>query len=348
MGKTRREFLKTVGATAIGAGAVMAGTHKVHAQAKPQFKWKATTLWSAAELTYKVFTDFCARVKKLTDGRLEITPFPAGAIVGTFECLDAVSKNVLQAMNQWPGYWTGKDPAFASIGDMIFAYTHPWQKDAWYHYKGGLQMLRDLYAQYNVYCVGVTWWGVESIPSKKPLRKLEDFKGLKFRVPQGMTADLMTKLGASVIILPGGEVYSALERGVVDSTDWGTPSMNYRLGFHEVTKYFIPKFHSMPDGDFCVNMDEWKKLPDDIKVILEAAVREYAWDSVERVALDDIVKEAEMIKKGTTRIIWSDEELRRIREVASTIWDEWAAKNPLSKKAIESQKAWLRELGYIK
>jgi TRAP-type mannitol/chloroaromatic compound transport system substrate-binding protein len=209
-------------------------------------------------------------------------------------------------------------------------------------------MLRDLYAQYNVYCVGVTWWGVESIPSKKPLRKLEDFKGLKFRVPQGMTADLMTKLGASVIILPGGEVYSALERGVVDSTDWGTPSMNYRLGFHEVTKYFIPKFHSMPDGDFCVNMDEWKKLPDDIKVILEAAVREYAWDSVERVALDDIAKEAEMIKKGTTRIIWSDEELRRIREVASTIWDEWAAKNPLSKKAIESQKAWLRELGYIK
>jgi TRAP-type mannitol/chloroaromatic compound transport system substrate-binding protein len=66
------------------------------------------------------------------------------------------------------------------------------------------------------------------------------------------------------------------------------------------------------------------------------------------VALDDIAKEAEMIKKGTTRIIWSDEELRRIREVASTIWDEWAAKNPLSKKAIESQKAWLRELGYIK
>jgi len=348
MGKTRRDFLKTVGATALGTGAVLAGTRKVHAQTKPVFKWKAQTLWSAAELTYKIFSDFCARVKKLTDGKLEITPFPGGAVVGTFECLDAVSKNVLQAMNQWPGYWTGKDPAFASISDMIFAYSHPWEKDAWYHYKGGLQMLRDIYAKYNVYCVGVTWWGVESIPSKKPLRRLEDFKGLKFRVPHGMTADLMTKLGASVIILPGGEVYSALERGVVDATDWGTPSMNYRLGFHEVTKYFIPKFHSMPDGDFCVNMDEWRKLPDDIKVTLEAAVREYAWDSVERVALDDIKAEAEMIKKGVTRIIWSDEEMRRIRAVTETIWDEWAAKNPLSKKAIDSQKAWLRELGHIK
>jgi TRAP-type mannitol/chloroaromatic compound transport system substrate-binding protein len=349
MGKTRRDFLKVAGAAALGAGTVMTSPRKVHAQTKPTFKWKATTLWSAAELTYKVFSDFCARVKKLTDGRLEITPFPAGAIVGTFECLDALSKNVLQAMNQWPGYWTGKDPAFASIGDMIFAYNHPWEKDAWYHYKGGLQMLRDLYAKYNAYCVGVTWWGVESIPSKKPLRKIEDFKGLKFRVPQGMTADLMTKLGASVIILPGGEVYSALERGVVDATDWGTPSMNYRLGFHEVTKYFnYPGFHSMPDGDFVVNMDEWKKLPEDIKVILEAAVREYSWDSVERVAIDDIRTIAEMKKKGVTPIAWSEEELRRIREVVVTIWDEWAAKSPLSKKIIDSQKAWLRDLGRIK
>lgn len=95
-------------------------------------------------------------------------------------------------------------------------------------------------------------------------------------------------------------------------------------------------------------MDEWKKLPDDIKVILEAAVREYAWDSVERVALDDIRAMSAMEKKGITKIVWSEEEMRRIREVAEGIWDEWAAKNPLSKKAIESQKAWLRELGRIK
>jgi TRAP-type mannitol/chloroaromatic compound transport system substrate-binding protein len=94
-------------------------------------------------------------------------------------------------------------------------------------------------------------------------------------------------------------------------------------------------------------MDEWKKLPDDIKVILEAAVREYAWDSVERVALDDIKAEAEMVKKGITRIVWSDTELLRIRKVASTIWDEWAAKSPLSKKIIDSQKAWLKDIGQI-
>ena len=346
MRKTRRDFLKTVGATAAGTGALLAGGRVTHA-ADPQLKWKAQTLWSAAELTYKVFQDFCARVKKLTNGRLEITPLPAGAVVGNFECLDALSKNVLQAMNQWPGYWTGKDPAFAST-DLIFGYSHPWQADAWYHYKGGLQMLRDLYAPYNAYCVGVTWWGVESIPSKKPLHKLEDFKGIKFRVPQGMTADLISRLGGSTTIVPGGEVYSALERGVVDATDWGTPSMNHRMGFHEVTKYFnYPGFHSMPVGDFTVNLDAWKALPDDIKTILEAAVREYNWDQVERVAIDDIRAMGEMKKKGVTPITWSDQELRRIRAVAEKIWDEWAAKGPASKKMIESQKAWLKDIGQI-
>lgn len=312
-------------------------------------KWKAQTLWSAGELTYKIFADFCERVKVLTNGRLEITPFPAGAVVGTFECLDAVQSGVLQAMNQWPGYWTGKDPAFAALGDLICAYTHPWQADAFYHYFGGLEMLRELYKKYNCYCIGVTWWGVESMPSKKPLRRPEDFKGIKIRAPHGMTAELFRRLGASVIILPGGEVYSALERGVIDATDWGTPSMNYRLGFWEVTKYFnYPGFHSMPVGDFTANMDSWKALPDDVKAVLETAVREWAWDSIERVAIDDIKAVKMMKEKGITPIRWSDEDLMRLRKVAMEIWDDWAKKSPMCKKAVEAQKAWLRMLGLLK
>ena len=344
MKKTRRDFLRTAGAAAFGTSAVIAGVRPVRAQTKT-FKWKSQCFWSAGELPYKVFQDFCGRMKKLTDGRLEITPFSGGAVVGVFECLDAVGKNVLQANSDWPGYATGKEPALAVFGDMIFGYSHPWQMDAWYHYKGGLQMLRELYAKFNVYCVGMNWWGVESIPSKKPLRRLEDFKGLKIRCPQGMTADLLSKLGASVIVLPGGEVYSALERAVIEATDWGTPSINYRMGFHEVAKYFnYPGFHSMPAGTFYVNMDEWKKLPDDLKQILETAAREYCWDLVERIALDDISAVTAMVKKGATSIAWSDEETRRIRKAAEVVWDEWAARSPLTKKVIDSQKAWLKEL----
>ena len=207
-------------------------------------------MWSAAELTYKCFEDFCEHVKAASNGRLVIQPFAAGAVTGVFETLDAVTAGVLQAHSSWPGYWTGKDAGLAVISDFVFGYQHPWQAEAWFYHRGGLQMLREAYAKYNAYPVGVSWWGVESIVSKKPINKMEDFKGVKFRSPQGMTAEILTKLGASIVVLPGGEVYSALDKGVVDAADWATISMNQRMGFHEVAKFPTKLFHSMPVQEF--------------------------------------------------------------------------------------------------
>jgi len=317
--------------------------------AQEPIKWKAQALWSPAEVPYKTFVKFCKRVKLLTNGRLEITPYPAGAIVPTFECLEAVKTNIIQAMHQWPGYWTGKDPAFAPLTDLIYAYRHPWEADVFFHYRGGLDLLNQLYEPFGVYCVGVVWWGMESFPSKFPIRKVEDYKGHKFRSPQGMTADLLKKLGASVVILPGGEVYSALDKGVIDGTDWGTASMNHRMGFDQVAKYFIyPEYRSMPAGDFTVNKKEWEKLPDDIKQILKTAVREWCWEMVEQVAIDDLKAVREMKAKGVTPIAWSEREIVKIQKVAEEVWEDWAQKSPMARKVIEAHKAWLRELGRIK
>ena len=312
-------------------------------------KWKAQSFWSAAELTHKTFVDFCNRVKVLTNGRLEITPYSAGTIVPTFEALDALQNNVIQCMHMWPGYFSGKEPGLAAISDMVAAYSHPWQKDAWMYYKGGWEMLNEMYRPYNGYTVGWMFWGIESMVSTKPIRRMEDFKGLKMRVPQGMTAMLMQKLGASVVVLPGGEVYSALDKGVINTSDWASPSMNQRMGFYQVAKYTnYPGFHSMPLGSFTVNMKEWNKLPDDIKQILKTACREWCWDSIERIAIDDIRALKEMKEKGITTLAWSDEDLMKVRAVAMEVWDEFAKKSPMTKKVVDSQKDWLRELGLIK
>jgi len=312
-------------------------------------KWKAQALWSAAELSYKTFVDFCERVKVLTNGRLEITPYPGGTIVPTFELLEAVQNNVVQAMHSWPGYNAGKEPAFAAISDLIAGYSDPWQKDAWMYYMGGWDMLNEMYKPYNVYSIGWMFWGIESMVSTKPIRRMEDFKGLKMRVPQGMTAMLMQKLGASVVVLPGGEVYSALDKGVINTSDWASVSMNNRMGFYQVAKYTnYPGFHSMPIGDFAVNKDEWNKLPDDIKAILKTAAREWAWDSMERINIDDVKAIGEIKKKGVHILTWSKEDLTRVRAVAMGIWDEYAKKSPMTKKVIDSQKDWLRKLGLIK
>ena len=304
-------------------------------------------MWSAAELTYKCLEDFCEHVKTASNGRLVIQPFASGAVTGAFETLDAVTAGVLQAHSSAPVYWTGKDAGLAVIGDLTFGYQHPWQAEAWFYHRGGLAMLRQAYARYNAYPVGVSWWGVESIVSKKQIMRMEDFKGVKFRSPQGMTAEILTKLGASVVVLPGGEVYSALDKGVVDAADWGTLSMNQRMAFHEVAKFPTKLFHSMPIQEFTVNLDAWKKLPDDLKALLSAAVREWTWDQIQRIAVDDVRVAKELVAKNVIPATWSDAEMAKIRVLAQRTWDDWSKKSPLAKTAHDSQLAWLRDIKVV-
>lgn len=344
MSTTRRKFLKS--AVVAGAGGAIAGAPAI-AKAQAVTTWRCQTLWSAAELTHTCFVDFCNRVKTASNGRLVIEPFAAGAVTGAFETLDAVTAGVLQAQASWPGYWTGKDAGLAVISDFVFGYQHPWQAEAWFYHRGGLQILREAYGKYNIYPVGASWWGVEYLVSKKPINRMEDFKGVKFRSPHGMTAEILTKLGASIVVLPGGEVYSALDKGVVDAADWASISMNERMGFHAVAKNPTKLFHSMPLQEFAVNMDAWKKLPDDLKALLSTAVREWTWDQVQRVAVDDVRATKELAAKGVTATHWSDAELARIRPLAQKTWEDWSKKTPLAKAAYDSQIAWLRDLRVI-
>lgn len=340
MSIARRSFIGTA------AGAALVATPAL-VRAQAVTTWRCQSMWSAAELTYKCFEEFCERLKVASGGRLVIQPFAAGAVTGPFETLDAVTAGVLQAQSSWPGYWTGKDAGLAVISDFVFGYQHPWQAEAWYYHRGGLQMLRTAYAKYNLYPVGVSWWGVESVVSKKQIAKMEDFKGVKFRSPQGMTAEILTKLGASIVVLPGGEVYSALDKGVVDAADWATVSMNQRMGFHEVAKFPTKLFHSMPAQEFSVNVDAWKKLPDDLKGMLSTAVREWTWDQIQRVAVDDARVAKDLAGKGIVAAVWPEAEMTKVRALAEKTWEDWSKKTPLAKLAYDSQLAWLKELKVV-
>ena len=312
-------------------------------------KWKLQTLWSAGELPYKALQDFCAKVKIATGGRLEIEPFPAASIVPTFETLDAVKNNIIQVQNTWPGYFVGKEPAFAPLTDLLFAYTEPWEYDGFYQYGGGLELINEIYEPYNAVTIGVVLWGRESMSFKKPVLKQEDFKGMKIRSPQGMTADMLKMLGAGVVVLPGDETYSALDKGVVDGADWSTPSVNYRMGFNRVAKYYVyPEYRSMPISDFTVNKQAWEALPADIQQILKSQVRELNYDQLDRCAIDDVKAMREMAEKGVERLTWKTEDIERLRTfVRENIWTDWATKSPLAKKAIDAQTEWLKKIGRL-
>lgn len=314
--------------------------------AEPQWKWKAEALWSATETPYKMFEKMLDDIKLMTGGRLEIAAFPAGAIVPVTDCLDAVKNNVMQAMWMGPIYFSGKNPAFAALGELSMAWDSPMELDTFMNKGGGMELLRELYKPYGVYSVGSIIYGMESYPSKKPLTKMEDFKGLKIRVPQGMEAEILTRIGASVIVLPGTEVYSALDKGVIDATNWGTPSMNDKLGFHKIAPYFTyPGWHSMPVGDFSVRQAEWDKLPADVKEIVSTAVRRFTWDLIEQTFMEDLETVRQAKLKGATPIAWSPEEKAKMRAESRKVWNIWKGKNEQTRKVIETQEAFLNKLG---
>ncbi len=318
------------------------------AQAEPKWKWKMQSLWQAGTVNQTVFKQFCERVKKLTNGQLEIEPLPVGTIVGYTETLDAVGAGILDGHHSGGPYFAGKEPALALTADLNGAYENPYQAQMWFEYGGGLELTREIYAKFNVFYVGPIWWGVESVPSKKNLATGASFKGVKMRAPEGLGADIWRRIGVGVVTLPGSEVFTALDRGVIDATDWGTLGMNQDLGYHKIAPFpLYPGFHSMPAAEIAVNMDKWNALPDNIKLIVEVATRDFARDMIQQIALVDLKAAADARSQGVTLVNWSKAERRKFRTVAQEAWAAWAKKSPLAAKVLKSQVAFLKKLGLI-
>lgn len=337
----RRKFGKAM----LGAGAGIAAAAATGAQAQQVTKWKMQSVWPAGTINQKIFEDFCARVKVLTNGRLEIEPLPVGTIVAYSETLDAMTNGILDGHQSGGAAFAGKEAALALIGDLNGGFENPYQMQMWVEYGGGLELTREAYRKFNVHYVGPVWWGVESLPAKKPLRTLADLKGVKMRVPEGLGADIWRRVGVGVVTLPGSEVYTSLERGVIDATDWGTLGMNNDMGLHKVAQYPIyPGFHSMPSGDVAVAMPRWNALAPDLKAILETAVRDFSRDMIQRIAVEDMKALQASKTQGVQLIAWPDSERRKFREIAREAWAEWAKKSPLSQKVYDSQVDFLRRL----
>ncbi len=339
----RRGFMLAAAAAPLAAGLAARP-----ARAQEQFAWRFQTLWAAGSVNMEIFEDFCARVAEMSGGRLTIEPLASGAVVGPLEMYDAVANGILDGQNGGGGYVAQKDIAFVMLGDLAGAYERPDQMQAWYEYGGGKELARELYADYGTYHVGLVWHGMESIPSKVAIHGVDELKGVKMRAPTGAVSTLLERFGGAPVNLPGSEVYTSLERGVLDATDWGTLSMNVDLGFEKVAEYALyPGFHSMPATDIVVNMDRWNALPDDLKAILTVATRDFGREMYQRLMIADqkIARNAEEI--GLTLIDWPDAERRKFREAAAEVWQELAAESPMAKRIVDSQTDFLKEIGLL-
>lgn len=334
-------FLRGLAVTAVLlAGAALTG--EASAQAT---KWRCQTLWAANSINMKIFAAWTDRVRAMSGGRLDIEALPDGTVVKAPEMYNAVRNGVLDCQNGGGTWSANLDVAFSLFGDMAGAYERPEQMQIWYEYRGGKEIARELYGKYNTMHVGLVWHGVESIPLKKAVRNTADLKGLKMRSPPGPVSAILSKFGGAPVTMNGSEVYSALERGVIDATDWGTLSMNDDLGFHKIAPFAIyPGFHSMPATDIVVNMAKWNALPADLKALLEVSVRDFARDMAQQLVLADEKVAKDASKKGLELINWSTEERKKFRVAAVQAWEELAQKTPLARKVVDSQVEFLKEL----
>ena len=306
-------------------------------------RWKMTTSWPAGIPLYTDMAELYANnVAKLSGGQIKIQVLPGGAIAPALEVTDTVRKGIAELGHTWPGYDIGRGPTTAIFGGYAGGMESVPMLH-WLYTGGGKQLWRE-YREEK--------FGVISFPcgirppeafahSHKPIRTLDDFKGLKMRTV-GAWAQILPGLGASVVSLPGGEVYQALERKVIDATEWATPGENVISGFHEIAKYIIVPGSHQPSAPFeiTINKKKWDALSDELKSVLEEAAELTTYQSWVRIGRLDMGALEEFRKTGNEIIYLSPETQKRAHELGKA----WAAKiaqdNAWFKKVYDSQNAF--------
>jgi len=308
-----------------------------------KIRWKMVMPWSKGLLFYDIAVHFADSVRLASAGRLDIKPFSAGELVPAMQSFDAVSQGAAQVGHDWPGYWKGKDEAFVAFASVPFGLDAEGY-NIWLYERGGLEMMQEIYGKFNLFALPGGQCGQEmGLFSNIKATKMEDFKGMRLRTP-GWFMDIMNNLGASVTPLPGGEVYLALERGVIDAAEFSSPAINYPMGFDEITKYVIEPGVHQP-GIQCglfFNQDAYNKLPEDLKWIIDICAKEtqlwsYNW-------INNLNAKAIRLFKKNVEFVEMDEATRiEFRKTTKTYIDSLKAKYPDVKKVMDSQEAFTED-----
>lgn len=310
--------------------------------------WKLQTFWGGGSAPQLVIEEFATNMKAASGGDINITVLPNKAIVAHNQTLQAVGSGILDMHKSTPCYYSGVDAAFGLLCEMNAGYNNAYQFITWYYQGGGLEIARKIYAEHGLYFIGPVPWGVESIPTKQPIETVEDWSGVKVRMPEGPSSDLFAAIGASPVSVHGSEVFTSLEKGVIEATDWSTISINDGAGLHDVAPYAIyPGIHSIPMGDVSMNLEAWNSLDEKTQKLLELGVRTLAFDMLQTFEKADAEVLAAAEEKGITLVDWSPEERAKFRAAAQEIWASVAAKSPNAQEVYDSQVAWLKSIGQI-
>ena len=337
----RREFLKAAG---IGlAGSAVAAP--AIAQSMPELKWRMAASWpKSLDTLYGTVEHISKRVAEITDNKFQIQGFAAGEIVPGLQVLDAVQNNTVEMGHTAGYYYVGKDPSFAFATALPFG-LNARQQESWQQNGGGMELLADLFKQYN--CIGIPTGNTGAQMGgwfRKEIKTVDDLKGLKFRIG-GFAGRVVAKLGVVPQQLAPGDIYPSLEKGTIDAAEWVGPYDDEKLGFVKIARYYYYPgwWEGGATGHTFINIDRWNELPKNYQAVLWAVVREAGliqtakYDAVNPPALKRLLAAGALLRQ------FPPEVMEASYKAALETYAEISQTNPLFKKLNDSISAYRSE-----
>ncbi|MFK7806814.1 MAG: TRAP transporter substrate-binding protein [Saprospiraceae bacterium] len=308
-----------------------------------KYQWKMVTTWPPNfPILGECCTLFAKWVKEMSAGRLEIKVFGGGELVPPLESFDAVKSGAADMAHGCAYYWAGKAPAAQFFASVPFG-MNAQQLNAWIINGGGLKLWEELYGQFGLIPMlggnsGVQMGGWFN----KEINSIADLQGLKMRIP-GLGGKVLKKAGGAPVLLAGGEIYTGLERGIIDATEWMGPFHDYHMGFYQIAKYYYsPGWHESGTAlEFFMNKERFEELPKDLQAIVRTAgARVNMWVLSELEAKNSIYLQKLIKEENVDLRKFPKEVLSQLRTYTQESLEDTTNLDPFSKKVYASYKAF--------
>jgi TRAP-type mannitol/chloroaromatic compound transport system substrate-binding protein len=343
----RRDFIAT--SATIGVGTlILSGCHRAEDRASininrgRKVKLKLATSWPAHFPIMGTGVDtFAARCGELSGGSLEIKVYPKNILVPALQVFDATSAAQIDAFHSGVYYWKGKNSAFSIFGGMPLGLTSE-EMITWLKFGGGYELWRELYAKFDLYpLIGGTTGPQMGGWFKKEIKSLDDLKGLKMRIP-GLGGEVMKRLGVNPVLLPAGEIYTSLERGTIDATEWVGPYLDKMMGFDKAASYYYMGWHE-PGSilEISFNRHRWSKLSSEHQAIITAASEEMTGNMLQEFRYKNAVA-LEELKSRVTIKSFPDDMMRAAKKALAQVLDDESSKSDDFRRVLESYQAFSR------
>lgn len=314
--------------------------------AAEKFEWRLQSTWAEGFPLLESEKYFVELVEKMSGGRLKIKVYGDGELCPANQVLDLVSNGSVEAGGDWANYWSGKNTAFDLLGSHVAGFG-PEDYYTWIYGYGGKKFYDEIYGQFNVVYFPHHSHNMESgIRSTKPIKSLDDFKGMKIRMAGLIQGRLIQAFGAQPVSMALGEVYEALQRGVIDACEMSTPIVDETQKIYEAAKYWLtPGFHQTCSiHGILINKDAWEELPDDLKAIVESAAKASLLTRLSENNAADAKATKTMLEYGVQMTRLSEEEIAIIESEKNKILEDLASKNPDYARVLQNQIDFLKDM----